>query len=231
MKLQAIILAGGLGTRLRSEVKSLPKVMAPVNNRPFIEYLLDDLKSQGFSRVILAVGYMADTIIDHFGNEYCGMKLVYSIEKELLGTGGGIRQALSLADKTDPCFVLNGDTYLKVDYKEILTTHNAHSCQLSMTLRYVEDVYRYGAIKVDDNGIVTAFCEKGDNGPGYINAGTYLMSTDIFANFDLPEKFSLETDFIATNIAVVKPVAYLAEGKFIDIGIPEDFHRVQTMLK
>ncbi|QSH41597.1 nucleotidyltransferase family protein [Lentisphaerota bacterium ZTH] len=230
MKLQAIILAGGLGTRLRSEVSALPKVMAPVNNRPFIEYLLDDLKRQGFSRVILAVGYMADTIIEHFGKEYAGMQIEYSVEEELLGTGGGIRQAMTMSDHSAPCFVLNGDTYLELDYAKMLQKHQQRKCQLSMTLRHVDDVYRYGAIKFDDNGIVDAFCEKGESGSGFINAGTYLLEPDVFAKYDLPQKFSFETDFLAANIKDIKPVACLAEGKFIDIGIPEDFRRVQNML-
>ena len=228
MILQAVVLAGGLGTRLRSEVGETPKVMAPVAGRPFLEYVLAELDRQGFRHVILAVGYKKEVVIAHFGSSFRGLSLDYSEEQQLLGTGGGVRKALSLAN-TGLCFVLNGDTWVELDYVDMWRAHLEHSARLSIAVRAVSDVSRFGAVEIE-NGRLIRFLEKGREGPGFINAGVYLLSTDVLESHVLPETFSLERDFLVPNMVTLAPFAFPVAGDFIDIGIPEDYQRAQREL-
>lgn len=228
MTLQAVVLAGGLGTRLRSAVGETPKVMAPIAGRPFLEHVLVELDRQGFRHVILAVGYKKEAVIAHFGKSFRGLSLAYSEEQRLLGTGGGVKQALGLAS-AGLCFVLNGDTWVDLDYAEMQRAHREHRAQLSIAVREVPDVSRFGAVEIE-SGRLARFLEKGREGPGFINAGVYLLSTDIFAGLMLPEAFSLERDFLVPNLATLSPLAFPVTGDFIDIGIPEDYQRAKREL-
>jgi D-glycero-alpha-D-manno-heptose 1-phosphate guanylyltransferase len=228
MSLQAIVLAGGLGTRLRSVVADTPKVMAPIAGRPFLEYVLTDLDRHGFRSVILAVGYKKEMVMSHFGDSFLGLSLIYSEERELLGTGGAVRQALALAG-TGPCFVLNGDTWVDLDYKEMLDVHLRRHAGLTIALRQVSDVGRFGAVEIED-GRVTKFCEKGRVGAGFINAGVYLLTSNTFSGYALPTAFSLEREFFAPNIKTLAPLAFVGDGQFIDIGVPEEYQRAQEIL-
>lgn len=225
--MQAIILAGGLGTRLRTVLPDLPKPMAPVAGRPFLAHVLDALVDAGFESAVLAVGYRYEAIRHHFGATYRGMRLAYSVEASPLGTGGAIRLA---ADRTaaDPVFVLNGDTYLELDYSAMLAAHRAASTQLGVAVCEVPDVGRYGSLEVEAGRIV-GFREKGRSGPGLINAGTYLLSAGLMAHIPAGRPHSFEQELLMPMVAELHPLAFVTRGLFIDIGVPEDYARAQAL--
>jgi len=227
--MEAIVLAGGLGTRLRSVVADVPKPMAPVGGRPFLGYVLDQLVSAGFTTVVLAVGYRHEAIRDHFGDEYRSLSLRYSVEAEPLGTGGAIRLASERIGPND-VFVLNGDTYLELDFRAMLAAHMHAGASLTMAICRVSDVARYGALEIGD-GIVRRFHEKGPSGPGWINGGTYVLGPGLRDRFPAQMAFSLEQDVLAPQVTEVRPLAFPADGIFIDIGVPEDFARAQAMFR
>lgn len=219
--MQAIILAGGFGTRLQSVVSDVPKPMAPVCNRPFLTYLLDELDLQGFTKVVLAVGYKKEIIMDYFKNKYKSVEIVYSVEEKPLGTGGCVKLAMKYI--TDPfAFVLNGDTMFKVDYKCM-----AEQKDLSIACKKMYRFDRYGEVQIHQ-GIITAFQEKKFVEVGYINGGIYYLPRDIFDKYDLPERFSIEKDFFEAYIQKLSIKAYLSDDHFLDIGIPEDYAKAQV---
>jgi D-glycero-alpha-D-manno-heptose 1-phosphate guanylyltransferase len=225
--MQAIILAGGLGTRLRSVVPDLPKPMAPVAGRPFLAWVLDRLVDAGFECVVLAVGYRHAFIRDHFGEDYRGMALRYSVETTPLGTGGAMRLAADHVT-TLPVFVLNGDTYLELDYRAMLAAHQQSAASLSVAACHVPDVSRYGALEIEENHI-SRFLEKGRVGPGVINAGVYLLGSDILQQLPINQPFSFEQQLLVPRVHEIRPFAFLNQGRFIDIGIPDDLVRAQLM--
>ncbi|MBI1192380.1 MAG: NTP transferase domain-containing protein, partial [Bacteroidetes bacterium] len=195
MPREAVVLAGGFGTRLRSVVADLPKPMAPVRGRPFLAYVLDELLNQGIMRVVLAVGYKAEAIRDYFGDNYNGLELVYSVEEEPLGTGGGIRQAVGLCH-AESVFVLNGDTYFRVSFEHLFNRFAASDSLLTIALKQMRDFDRYGTVLVNDAGVITGFREKRPMALGLINGGVYLMRTSLFALKPLPERFSFEQEIL-----------------------------------
>lgn len=225
--MQAIVLAGGLGTRLRGVVPDLPKPMAPVAGRPFLEWVLDRLVDAGFDAVVLAVGYRHEAIRTHFGKRYRGLALRYSVEEQPLGTGGAIRLAGALIEGESP-FVLNGDTCLEVDYRAMAAAHDAAGASMTMAVHRVGDVARYGSLDVRD-GRVVGFTEKGPGGVGLINAGTYLLSHRLFDLMPDDRAFSFEQDLLVPELRALRPLAFVAEGRFIDIGVPDDFARAQEL--
>jgi D-glycero-alpha-D-manno-heptose 1-phosphate guanylyltransferase len=228
MTMEAIILAGGLGTRLSPVIQGIPKVLAPVGNRPFLELLLRRLRQKGFSRIVLSVGFLASMIRERFGDRFEGMALAYSAEESPLGTGGAVLKAINLASSTAP-FVLNGDTFVDLDYASMLASHIEASATVSIAVAQVADGSRFGRLLIHENR-VTGFAEKGRSGPGQINAGAYVMNRDIFSAYALPEVFSLETGFFVPHVEQLRPLAFLTSGYFIDIGIPEDLARAQCEL-
>jgi D-glycero-alpha-D-manno-heptose 1-phosphate guanylyltransferase len=226
---EAIILAGGLGTRLRSVVTDLPKVMAPVAGQPFLAYLLQFLQTQGVERVVLAVGYRKDAIRDSFGMRYQDIEVVYSVEEEPLGTGGALQQAVSCIHGTST-FVLNGDTFLRSDYRSMtLALERVPDALLLVALRRLADASRYGAAVVARNRI-EGFAARGTPGPGLINAGCYLVAKDIFQRYPMPRKFSWEADFLEARAAELLPIAFECDDPFIDIGIPEALRDAQALI-
>ena len=227
---QAIILAGGLGTRLRGVVPDLPKPMAPVAGRPFLCHVLDPLCDAGFELAVLAVGYRHEAIRDHFGDRYRDLELRYSVEATPLGTGGAMRLAAREIDAAAPFFVLNGDTFVELDYRAMLDAHVAARASMSMAVCAVADVGRYGALELDD-GTVTGFREKGGDGPGYINAGTYLFARGLLDAIPDDTPYSFEQQLLVPEVKTIRPRAFLAHGLFIDIGVPEDYARAQTLFK
>lgn len=217
--MQAIILAGGFGTRLRTVVNDRPKPMALINNKPFLEYLMDKLSEEGFTRVVFAVGYMHEMIEDHFKDKYKNIEVMYSLEEEPLGTGGCIKKAMEyLTDEY--VYVLNGDTFFDVDLPKMKTTND-----IMIACKYMENFSRYGKVSISDDERIIAFNEKMPNQTGYINGGIYLMKLNIFDKFNLDEKFSLETDFFNPYINTLKIDAYKSNDYFMDIGIPEDYYQ------
>lgn len=226
--MEAIILAGGLGTRLKSVVPDLPKAMAPIMGRPFLALLLDALADAGFTSVILAVGYRSEAIREHFGERYRSLRLNYSIEVSPLGTGGAIRLALEQVSDSQ-VFVLNGDTYLQVDFRAMQEAHVAADARLTVAVQPVADTGRYGALDVE-RGHIRRFAEKGRKGPGLINAGVYLLNAQLLARYPLPNAFSFESDFLMPHAEELRPLVFTAGGIFIDIGVPDDYALAQRLL-
>jgi len=225
--MEAIVLAGGLGTRLRGVVADVPKPMAPVQGRPFLERVLDQLVEGGISTVILAVGYRHEVIRAHFGEAYRGVALLYSVEREPLGTGGAISLACGQASAHD-VFVLNGDTFVEIDFRTMLDAHMRRAAQLTMAVYQVADVGRYGALKVSE-GFVYGFCEKGKCGPGWINAGTYVFGPALRDRLPRQGAYSFEQDVLVPTVQSIRPLAFPVAGLFVDIGLPADYARAQWL--
>lgn len=227
--MEAVVLAGGFGARLKDVLHGVPKPMAPVAGRPFLEILLNHLAKAGCSRAILSVGYLHNVIQDHFGATWRGMSLVYAVESSPLGTGGAIRAAL-LSAREDDVLVLNGDTFLDADFAAMLRFHAAHNAQVTIAVTHQPEIARYGGVVLDGDRIA-GFEEKGSAGPGWINAGAYAISRGFPWPPHLQEKFSLERDLLAPDIGRLRPAAYKVDGFFLDIGIPQDLQRAQSELK
>ena len=225
--MEAIILAGGFGTRLREMVPDFPKPMAPVAGRPFLEILLTSLSRKGFRHVVLSLGYMADKVVTHFGDHFSGIALDYEIELTPLGTGGAIRQAMSHCH-ADHVFVFNGDTYINLEAQDVEDHWQKHRAPIIVACE-VPDTARYGRLDIE-RGRVLGFVEKGETGPGLINAGCYVLPNTIINDFPLDESFSLEADFLAKAVGKQRFDLFVSKGHFIDIGVPEDYVRAQTEL-
>ncbi len=224
--MQAIILAGGFGTRLQSVVKDIPKPMAPVHDKPFLAYLLEYLKSQGITRVVLSVHYLREQIEAYFGAHYQGIDISYAVEDQPLGTGGAIVNALQFVDSAEPVFVLNGDTYLKLNYKAMFAQHQETSPVLTMALRKIQDCSRYGVVSLRDQEVV-AFNEQGTPAPGLINAGVYLVNPALIKLFPVSmSSFSFEKEFLFPHISQLRPRAFVVDDYFIDIGVPADYEQI-----
>lgn len=226
--MKALILAGGLGSRLKKRVPDLPKPMAPVAGRPFLEYILDQLCQSDITEVIMSVGYKADSIRSHFGARYRGLNLSYCEEERPLGTGGAIARALS-SQESETFLVLNGDTFIDISFQKLIDYSGGLTSPVTMVLKEMEDVSRYGTVDVE-NDVVVRFVEKGNRGRGLINAGVYLLNSGVFSEFTLPEAFSLEHDLLQPNIKMLQPHAHITDAWFIDIGVPSDFDRAQEEL-
>ncbi len=226
---EAVVLAGGLGTRLRSVVSEIPKPMAPIGDQPFLAYVLTYLASYEVRHVVLSVGYKHEVIKDYFGEEYKGIQLTYAVEEEPLGTGGGIKNALSYI-KGESAFLLNGDTFFEVNLDHLSSRFVLQQSDLTMSLKEMEKFDRYGVVTFQDNRI-NGFADKKYCDHGWINGGVYIMKTNLFENLGLPVKFSFETDFLEKFVGKMRFISFLATDFFIDIGIPEDYERAQLELK
>ncbi|EMG6304005.1 nucleotidyltransferase family protein [Campylobacter coli] len=216
--MQAIVLAGGLGTRLRSVVEDLPKPMAPINGKPFLAFVLDYLKKQGIAEIILSVSYKYEPIQEYFKDEFHGMKIHYNIEKELLGTGGAIKDVLKFVK--NKAYVLNGDTFFDIDLKKLIL----NGSKICIALKQMQNFDRYGTVNIDEQGFVASFEEKVFKKQGLINGGVYLLKKDIFDEFSLEKKFSFE-EFLQKNYKSLKIQTQIFDDYFIDIGIPEDYYK------
>ncbi len=226
--MEAIVLAGGLGTRLAARLNGIPKPMALVGGRPFLEILLGQLQRAGCTRAVLAVGHLHEAIQGHFGASFHGLRVDYAIENLPLGTGGAIRKALAMAGD-EPVLALNGDTFLDADYAAMLRFHTAQATRLTMAITRQADSARYGGVVVSGERI-TGFEEKGRAGEGWINAGSYVLAKSLEWPPSLPERFSFERDFLVPEISRLSPAAFRVDGFFLDIGVPEDLDRAQTEL-
>lgn len=224
--MKAVVLAGGLGTRLRERLPDLPKPMAPVGKRPFLEYLLDHLIAGGIRDILLSIGYRFEAIQEHFGASYRDATIRYAIETKPLGTGGAIVNALRGEQKDAPALVLNGDTLLTLDYGALINWYEESPWPIAMALTKVADVSRYGAVMVNGER-VTGFAQRGKSGPGVINAGVYILCASVFSKFELPDAFSFESELLQPYCGVLNARAYVTDSYFIDIGIPEDLDRAR----
>jgi D-glycero-alpha-D-manno-heptose 1-phosphate guanylyltransferase len=225
--MEAIVLAGGFGTRLREVVPDLPKPMASVAGRPFLEILLSMLAQKGFTRVVLSLGFMSDKVISHFGDNYQGLQLVYEVELQPLGTGGAIRAALARC-MTDHVFIFNGDTYLDLEVDALERLWQQSHCP-AIVVREVPDTERFGRVELQE-GRVNAFLEKGVLGLGLINAGCYVLPKNALDAFPLGQNFSLETEFFSKQLQRIRFDGFVTQGLFIDIGVPDDYALAQTVL-
>lgn len=229
--MQAIILAGGFGTRLQSVVKDVPKPLADIDGKPFLAYLLRYLWQYGFTDCCISVGHLQEKIIAYFGDNYSGMKISYAREETPLGTGGAVINSLKYCDNTKPVFILNGDSFLKIDYKKLREFYNEEKPQIAMVLRKMEDCSRYGSVEIDKENSVKNFSEKkSDAGPGLINGGIYMLDPKIFSQFNLEKNFSFEKDFLMKYLKSIDIKGFVSEEYFIDIGIPDDYQKAQSEL-
>ena len=230
----AVILAGGLGTRLRSAFASGPKSMAPIGDRPFLDYVLGWLSSEGVSRVILCVGYKRSQIQRFVGNgSRWNVQAGYAIEKELLGTGGAVKNAETLID-ADDVFVVNGDTMLDVSLKGLNDFHRQKKGWLTIAAVKVPKQDRYGTLELGYEGKVKAFVEKGvtanTRGTHTINGGVYILRTKLLRAIQGQCPISLEKQIFPKLAAKGRAYGYVTDSYFIDIGIPEDFRRAKAEL-
>jgi len=223
---EAVILAGGFGTRLQTVVADVPKPMAPVNGKPFLQYILDYCIKQGIESVVLSTGYKHEVIFSFFGAQYKNLLIQYAHEQEPLGTGGGIQFALQKC-KDENVAVLNGDTFFDVDLQELESKHIKAQSEFSIGTKKMYHFNRYGIIQTKENRI-TAFEEKRAVDEGIINAGVYIINRNKFLDVHLPTKFSMEKDYMEKYFSSKPFYAFEFDGYFIDIGIPEDYEKVQV---
>lgn len=218
----AVILVGGLGTRLRPVLSDRPKILAEVLGCPFLTYLLDQLSHAGALDVVLCTGYMGDMVQEVYGDTYRSLHLLYSQEDEPLGTGGALRLALPLL-KSDHVLVMNGDSYIHADLSSYVNWFFQIDRRASLLLTRVPDTGRYGMVKVKKDESILAFEEKGmARGAGWINAGVYLMETSLLTSISSEKTFSLERE-VFPSLVGNGLFGYRSKGRFIDIGTPESY--------
>lgn len=227
--MEAIILAGGVGSRLRTVVKDVPKPMALVAGRPFLSYVLDYLHANGITKVVLSVGYKWQIIHAYFQDNYKNISIAYSVEENLLGTGGAIMQSLIYCNQQQ-VFVVNGDTLFLVNLHNLLEFHNKKASDVTLALKPRFDASRYGLVLNDGKGRVTVFQEKKTHAVGSINGGVYCLNKEALHKFCLPQSFMWE-NFLSQNMHQLKIFGFEKDEYFIDIGIPEDYARAQVELK
>ena len=226
----AIVLAGGLGTRLRSVVAGIPKCMAPVAGKPFLHYVMNYLTEQGINKFIFSLGYKHEMISSWLSAEYPLYDIQISVEEDPLGTGGAIRHACSkVTDKT--VFVVNGDTLFSADLGKLGEFHNGHGAVCTLSLKPMVDFDRYGVVELNEDLSVASFIEKQHFDRGFINGGVYAMNTSSFMEEYLPEKFSFEKDYLEKFYTKRKIFGLVQDRYFIDIGVPEDYERAGRELK
>lgn len=226
--MDVIILAGGFGTRLRSAVKDVPKPMADVNGRPFLEYLLEYLFQYNVQNIVLSVGYKQDIIKNHFKNSYKDINIKYSSEDEPLGTGGAIKKAMSLtSDANEKVLVINGDTFFQVNLTQLQKSSDSLDADITLSLKEMQDFDRYGSVEIESH-LIKKFEEKKFYTKALINCGVYMIKKDIFDRVITANKFSFE-EFLQKNLTNFKVTSYIAnDSYFIDIGIPSDYEKAKA---
>jgi NDP-sugar pyrophosphorylase family protein len=228
--MKALILAGGLGTRLRTIAQDVPKPMVPVHGKPFLEHQLEQLKAQGFEDLVFCVSYLAEHIREHFGNgDRWGVQIAYATENQLLGTAGAIKNAHRYIE--DAFLVLNGDSFLEIDF---LTMVRSHRCRQQADSRVIgtvavvatEDATSYGALELAADGRILAFREKQVDGPGWINSGAYVLEPTVLATIPTGRATSIERDIFPTIVELGYHLfSHPLQGFFVDIGTPEGYRR------
>jgi D-glycero-alpha-D-manno-heptose 1-phosphate guanylyltransferase len=237
--MQAIILAGGFGTRLAQTIGAVPKSLAPVGGRPFICWLLTYMQEQGVTEAVLCVHHQAGMIAGLLGQRFGAIKLRYSYEDAPLGTGGAIQRAMNILNPAKPVFVLNGDSLVRLDYRQMMATHLGAGRKITLASARALDCRRYSQLTVQ-HGLVTNYETYGEASEGDISVGFYVLSPDVFddliptappaaisGGFADAGAFSFERDFLAPLVPTIKPAVYNGVDYFIDIGVPEDYARAQ----
>ncbi len=224
---EAIILAGGLGTRLRSAVPDLPKCMAPVNGKPFLGYIIQSLQLQGVTRFIFSLGYLHETIEVYLKNAFPTLAYEIVIEDTPLGTGGAIQLACSKAQQPN-VLVTNGDTFFDIEVAELSDMHLQKGSACTLCLKPMQQFDRYGVVTTNSDGRITSFKEKQWYNEGLINGGVYALNVAALLQSKMPETFSFEKAFLEACFHSLQMYAIVQNGYFIDIGIPEDYLKAQT---
>jgi D-glycero-alpha-D-manno-heptose 1-phosphate guanylyltransferase len=227
--MEAIILAGGMGTRLREVIADIPKPMAPVNNKPFLFYIFNWIKDYQVEKAILSVGKGAEKVMDYLHNSFNNIPVEYAIETKSLGTGGAVRFALQKA-KGEDILILNGDTYFPIDLNEFFQFHTENKNLFSVALKPMKNFSRYGSVEIFNNNILR-FNEKKFCSDGLINGGIYLANKKFIESRQLPEVFSLEQEILEKEAGSSTLKCMKFDDMFIDIGIPEDYRRAESILK
>ncbi len=228
-EVNAAILAGGLGTRLRTVVSGTPKALALAGNRPFLVYLLDQLRRFSVSEAVVCTGYLGQMVESCFGEYYQNLHLVYSREAAPLGTAGALRLALPFL-KTPQVLVLNGDSYCDIDLQELLWRHREQKASATIAVTSVENTRRYGTPLLNENQEIIAFAAKGrQDGPGLINAGIYVLERRVIEEIPLQMNLSLEKEVFPKYVGK-SLYGFVTDKFFIDIGIPLDYERAQELL-
>jgi D-glycero-alpha-D-manno-heptose 1-phosphate guanylyltransferase len=227
---EAIILAGGLGTRLRSTVPDLPKCLAPVAGKPFLFYVIDHFQKQGIQKFIFAVGYKQEMIHDYLQSAQLGIDWVLSAEAQPLGTGGAVKLAV---DKcvSDHALIINGDTLFKIDVPTLVKSHVASGAECSLSLKPMENIDRYGLVELKADSSVRNFKEKKFYPAGLINGGVYALRVDTFRRLPFPAQFSFESDYLEKRYQQQALNGVVQDVYFIDIGIAADYEKAQTDLQ
>jgi D-glycero-alpha-D-manno-heptose 1-phosphate guanylyltransferase len=228
--MEAIILAGGLGSRLKSVVNDRPKVMALISGKPFLNYIIEYLIENGVTSFVFSLGYLSDHITDFISELQLDISVKYSIETVQLGTGGAIKQALDFIT-TDNVIVVNADTYFNVDLKNMMKQHLWYNADCTVSLKKLKNFNRYGTVEINDEGKVISFIEKKQTEEGLISGGYLILNKKKFLECTntFPKIFSIETDFLQKMLKI-NVYSYLCNGFFIDIGIPEDYVFAQSNL-
>lgn len=226
---ECIVLAGGLGTRLRSVVADKPKCMAPVGAHPFLYYLLQYLHRQGITHVVLSLGYKSEQVIDWCNQAQLPLELSFAIEAAPLGTGGAILLAQQHI-KGNEFFITNGDTFFEVPLQDLYAFHQKKNSALSLALKPMLQFERYGSVQLNENAAVIAFLEKQYCAEGLINGGIYLTSSQYIQTLNLPEQFSFEKEVLEAQVKSGSLYGFVSDTYFIDIGIPADYEKVQADL-
>ncbi len=228
--LSAVVLAGGLGTRLKKVVKDVPKSMAPINGRPFLEYQLTFLEQSGIRNVILATGYKSEVIFEYFGYQFRSLSLCYSNEDEPLGTGGGLIKAANLADPTQHLFVMNGDTYFPISLTKMMEFHQTSYADFTMAIIKNTDFDRYSAFDITSGG---RLLPASDSASINKSGGIYLLSPEMVSDLQsrVVERSSFEDDLTPSYLnSDLKLFAYVGDAPFVDIGIPEDYYKAGQLI-
>jgi D-glycero-alpha-D-manno-heptose 1-phosphate guanylyltransferase len=226
---ECIILAGGLGTRLRSAVPDLPKCMAPVAGKPFMAHVIDYFRNQGIEKFIFSLGYKHEVIEAYLNTNYASYNKQYVIEQEPLGTGGAIQLACRQATGKD-VLVLNGDTLFSIQLAKQTAFHQQHQAHCTLALKPMQHFDRYGVVELEENGAIKKFKEKQYYENGLINGGIYALQVAAFLNEGLPAKFSFEKDYLEKLYTTRPMYGVVQDEYFIDIGIPEDFEKANREL-
>lgn len=226
--MQAIILAGGLGTRLRDVVKDVPKPMAPINGKPFLYYVFQWLRKYHVDQVVLSTGYKSESIINYFGDSFINIKIDYVNEEKPLGTGGAIKYALSRTSDGD-ILILNGDTYFPVNINKLYCSHVSNKNLLTIAMKRMKNFDRYGSVECNGNSIIR-FNEKGYCEDGLISGGIYLINRNLFELRKFPKVFSFEKEILEKEAGTSRLKGIIFRNSFIDIGIPEDYNRAKLIL-
>ena len=226
---EAIVLAGGLGTRLQSVVADLPKSLAPIAGRPFLAYLLDYCRLQGIKKFILALGYKTEQIEEFVSSYLPADSFIFSVEDEPLGTGGAIYKACRSVSG-EHAIVLNADTYFGVSFFDLAALHENLKDSCTLALKPMKSFDRYGAVEINEDNRVIGFSEKKFHTKGLINGGVYALSVASFLNRSFPSSFSFEKEYLQASFTEENIGGLISDTYFIDIGIPEDFNRAQTEL-